>query len=85
MVAYALSPVDLIPDFIPILGYLDDVILLPLGIYLTLRLIPHQVISDCRQKVNESPAWGRSANWLIGILIVTIWILMACWLVFRVW
>ena len=48
VVAYAFSPIDLIPDFIPVLGYLDDVILVPIGIYLTFKLIPSHVIADCR-------------------------------------
>ena len=47
-IAYALSPVDLIPDFIPILGYLDDLILIPVGIYLTARMIPEDVLAECR-------------------------------------
>jgi uncharacterized membrane protein YkvA (DUF1232 family) len=48
VVAYALSPIDLIPDFIPVLGYLDDLILLPLGILLVLRMIPAEILRDCR-------------------------------------
>src|SRR5918999_619753 len=50
VVAYALSPIDLIPDPIPILGYLDDLLLLPLGIYLALKMIPEPVLAECRQK-----------------------------------
>jgi uncharacterized membrane protein YkvA (DUF1232 family) len=49
VVGYALSPIDLIPDFIPVLGYLDDLILLPLGIWLALKMIPPQVLADYRQ------------------------------------
>ena len=55
VVAYAFSPIDLIPDFIPVLGYLDDVILVPLGIWLVFRLIPAHVIADCRLKAGVSP------------------------------
>lgn len=51
-IAYALSPIDLIPDFIPVLGYLDDVLIVPLLIWLALRLIPKDVIADCRRKAN---------------------------------
>ena len=51
VVAYALSPIDLIPDFVPVLGYLDDVVLLPLGVWLTVRLIPTEILAECRDRV----------------------------------
>ncbi len=81
VVAYAFSPIDLIPDFIPVLGYLDDLILVPLGIYLTLRLIPKHVIADCRLKAE---AWiadrkGEPANYFVAALVVLIWIALAWW------
>src|SRR5262245_53822529 len=60
VVAYALSPIDLIPDFIPVLGYLDDVILVPLGIYLTLKLVPQHVVDECRAQANDWIATQRS-------------------------
>jgi len=53
VVAYALSPIDLIPDFIPVLGYLDEVIILPLGILLALRLMPPHVLEECRLKASD--------------------------------
>jgi len=56
VVAYALSPIDLIPDFIPVLGYLDDLLLLPLGIYLALKLIPAEVLIDARRRAGEVPS-----------------------------
>ena len=56
VVAYALSPIDLIPDFIPVLGYLDDVILLPLGVALAVRLIPDDVMAECRERARERMA-----------------------------
>lgn len=55
VVAYALSPIDLIPDFIPVLGYLDDLILLPLGIAWAIRLIPLTVMTECRERAQGSP------------------------------
>jgi uncharacterized membrane protein YkvA (DUF1232 family) len=62
IVAYALSPIDLIPDFIPVLGYLDDLILIPLGISLAIRLIPKSVLAECRTRVEESRINGKPGN-----------------------
>lgn len=59
IVAYALSPIDLIPDFVPVLGYLDDLILVPLGIALALKLVPRHVIEDCRMRAEEAMNEGR--------------------------
>ena len=54
VIGYALSPIDLIPDFIPVLGYLDDLILLPLGIGMALKMIPPAVLAECRQKASDT-------------------------------
>ena len=62
VVAYALSPIDLIPDFIPILGYLDDVVIVPLGIALTLRLVPPDVLEECRARARAELASGRPVS-----------------------
>ena len=70
--AYALSPVDLIPDFIPILGYLDDLILIPAGIALTLRFIPPEVMAAARVKADG--ALAKPNPWWMTLLIVLIWI-----------
>ncbi|PLT33420.1 YkvA family protein [Bacillus sp. V5-8f] len=79
VVAYAFSPVDLIPDFIPILGYLDDIIIVPLGITIALRLIPENVISDCSEKASELMKKGKPKNWIVGSLIILIWCLIIVW------
>jgi uncharacterized membrane protein YkvA (DUF1232 family) len=79
IVAYALSPIDLIPDPIPILGYVDDLLLLPLGIYLALKLIPEPVLTDCRQRALASEAkLPRSLS--AAIVIVLLWIAAVLWL-----
>lgn len=73
VLTYALSPIDLIPDFIPVLGYLDDLILLPLGIALTIRLIPLEVMADARQTATK--AEGRALGWVGAGLIGLIWLI----------
>jgi uncharacterized membrane protein YkvA (DUF1232 family) len=84
IVAYALSPIDLIPDFIPVLGYLDEVILLPLGIYLTLKLVPQPVIEECRAKARDWMAaqQPKPRNYIAAGVIVALWLLML-WLAWR--
>ena len=73
--AYALSPIDLIPDFIPVIGYLDDIVIVPLGILLALRLIPSHVMADCREKANLTA--GRPASRVAAGVFVTIWVACA--------
>ncbi|MFF3024274.1 YkvA family protein [Gottfriedia sp. NPDC057948] len=85
VVAYAFSPIDLIPDFIPILGYLDDVILIPLGIYISLKLIPDNVIADCEMKAEEMMKQGKPKNWIVGSLILLIWLVIFIWVFFKVY
>lgn len=69
--AYAFSPIDLVPDFVPILGYLDDLVLIPAGIALTLKLIPVEVMEDARIKAAEQEK--KPVNWWVGSLIILIW------------
>lgn len=72
-VAYALSPIDLIPDFIPVLGYLDDVIILPVLIVWTLRLIPEEVMIHCREK--SADMWKAGKNkWYYAVPVVLVWL-----------
>ncbi len=77
VVAYAFSPIDLIPDFIPVLGYLDDLILVPLGIYFVLKMIPDEVMSECREKARAQSDQKRPRGHFAAAVIVTIWILLA--------
>ena len=83
-VAYAFSPIDLIPDFIPVLGYLDDLIIVPLGIWLVLKMIPPQVLADCREKAAAEIERGKPINRAAAVVIIAIWIglgiLAAMWL-----
>jgi uncharacterized membrane protein YkvA (DUF1232 family) len=76
VVAYAFSPLDLIPDFIPILGYLDDLVLVPLGIILVLKMIPPAVLVECRQKAEVAMGEGKPTNWIAAGVIVAIWLLV---------
>jgi len=76
VVAYALSPIDLIPDFIPVLGYLDDLLLIPLGIALALRMIPPEVMADSRAKAQETMGQDRRLGKVAAAVIVTVWLLV---------
>ncbi|SFE07072.1 Protein of unknown function [Paenibacillus catalpae] len=82
VVAYAFSPIDLIPDFIPILGYLDDVILVPLGVAISLKMIPGNVIQECTVKAEERMKNGKPKNWLVGSIIILVWIVAFIWISF---
>lgn len=73
VIGYALSPIDLIPDFIPVIGYLDDLILVPLGLMLVVRLIPPDVLADARRRADAS-AWTKPRSWLAAAIIVLSWI-----------
>ena len=77
VVGYAFSPIDLIPDFIPILGYLDDLILVPLGIALVLKMIPSEVMVECRVKAQSTRQHNKPKNWLTAGIILIVWVLLA--------
>lgn len=85
VVAYAFSPIDLIPDFIPILGYLDDVILVPIGIMIALKMIPKSVLTDCEVKAEEMMKKGKPKNWIVGSLIVMIWFFIIIWAIIYIY
>jgi uncharacterized membrane protein YkvA (DUF1232 family) len=78
IVAYALSPIDLIPDFIPVIGYLDELILMPVGIYLVMKLVPTEALADARAKARS---WVESRqpkprNWVAAAVIALVWVLL---------
>ena len=75
-VAYALSPIDLIPDFIPVLGYLDDLMLLPALVALTIRLVPAGVMDECRAEAAELWKDGKPKRWYYAVPIVLVWLLV---------
>jgi uncharacterized membrane protein YkvA (DUF1232 family) len=81
VVGYACSPVDFIPDFIPILGYLDDLILIPLGIKLVIRLVPEEVMAESREKATATLQNGEPKNWIAGAIIISIWVLVLIWII----
>jgi len=77
VVGYAFSPIDLIPDPIPVLGYLDDLVLIPLGIKVALAMIPPAVMTESRVKAQEIMQQGKPVNRIAAIVIITIWLLLA--------
>lgn len=75
-VAYALSPVDLIPDFIPVLGYLDDIIILPVLIGLTIRFIPPEVLERSRKNAENIWKEGKPEKWYFAVPVILIWLIL---------
>jgi uncharacterized membrane protein YkvA (DUF1232 family) len=76
VVAYAVSPIDLIPDVIPVIGYLDDLVLVPLGIILVLRMIPSAVLEDCREQAEALIDRAIPKSWIAAVVVVAIWLLL---------
>lgn len=85
IVVYALSPIDLIPDFVPVLGYLDDVLLLPTMVWLTIKLIPDDVFSECRAKSDDMWKDGKPKKWYYAIPIIIIWSIIIALIVKAIW
>jgi len=77
IVAYAFSPIDLIPDFVPILGYLDDLVLLPLGIALAIKMVPATVWAECQARAQAGTWHGTPAGHVAGAVIVVLWVAVA--------
>ena len=76
IIGYALSPVDIIPDFIPVLGYLDDLIILPILIYFAIKLIPDKILEECKEEAKSLWKEGKPQKWYYGIPIIIIWVLV---------
>lgn len=79
VVAYALSPIDLIPDFVPVLGLMDDLVVVPLGVALAVRLVPPAVLSECRARARGDAKPRVRAASLAAAIVVAVWIGFACW------
>ncbi len=82
VVGYALSPIDLIPDFIPVIGYLDDLVLVPLGIKVALSMIPRNVMAESREKAQEIISQGLPVNKSAAAVIILIWLLLVALAIF---
>ena len=81
--AYALSPIDLIPDFVPVLGYLDDLLIVPLGILLAIRLIPADLMAEFRAEAVAQE--GRPVSRVAAAAFITLWLLAAAFLIWLLW
>jgi len=72
---YAFSPIDLIPDPIPVLGYLDDLLLVPLGVLVSRRMIPKPILEECRERAKALMQQGKPVNRTAAVIIVALWVL----------
>jgi uncharacterized membrane protein YkvA (DUF1232 family) len=84
-VCYALSPIDLIPDFIPVLGFLDDVLILPLLITLAIKLIPAQILEECRKEAESMQNENLSKRLIFALTIILIWLIIVGLIVKAIW
>lgn len=84
-VAYALSPIDLIPDFIPVLGLLDDLLILPALAAMAIRRIPPEVLADCRAQAEGMWENGRPKRWYYALPIVAVWLLLLLLIIKAIW
>lgn len=83
-VGYALSPIDLIPDFIPVLGYLDELVILPLLIALSIKLIPSNILQECEVQAVDLWKNGKPKKWCYAIPIITIWIFVIGLIIYKI-
>jgi uncharacterized membrane protein YkvA (DUF1232 family) len=84
VVAYAFSPIDLIPDFVPIIGYLDDLVLIPLGIAVAARLIPKDIWKESRNFARVRTDSKKPVNWIAGSIVIAIWVALLAFVIYRV-
>jgi len=84
ILAYALSPIDLIPDFIPVIGYFDDLVLVPFGLILLIKIVPQDLLDEYRTKAEQSD-FVIEKNWITAALIVALWVggMAVTWYVLR--
>lgn len=85
IIGYALSPIDLIPDFIPVVGYLDDFIIVPAGIALLIKVIPRDILEECRAEAQSDLLNRKSRNWVGAIIIVLIWLFAIYLILSLIW
>lgn len=85
VVAYVLSPIDLIPDFIPILGQLDDLMIIPLGLWIAMRLVPSDVWRECRMRAAEASGTSPPGSRIAAVVIMTIWLIALIWVGKYLW
>lgn len=85
VVVYAASPLDLIPDFIPILGLVDDLVILPLGFLAVRRMIPTLVLDRCREQAAAGACISTRMKWTGGIIIGSLWLVCLVWLALQLW
>jgi uncharacterized membrane protein YkvA (DUF1232 family) len=76
-IGYVFSPIDLIPDFIPVIGYLDDLVLVPIFIVIARRLIPPDVLAEHREHAQSTTGFGKPKSWAAAGVIVAVWLLLA--------
>lgn len=84
-IAYALSPIDLIPDFIPLLGYLDDFVIIPFLAWLTIKLIPKDIWNKYSEEASDLWENGKPKRWYFAIPIIIIWIIIICLVAYLIW
>ena len=77
IVAYVFSPIDLVPDFIPFLGYVDEIILVPIFLSIAYRLVPHTIMAECRRWAMKHPLTKKLRLWTGAVIVLVIWILLA--------
>ncbi len=84
VIGYALSPIDLIPDFIPVFGYIDDLIIIPTGVFLSIKMIPRGLFEECREKAKVCVI-SNNTKWIAALIIILIWLAVLFFFVRFIW